>query len=467
MKLVNTLTRKEEEFVPLGDTVRMYVCGVTPYDENHVGHAMSYIVFDVVRRYLEYQGYRVRHVQNFTDIDDRIIARAARLGIDEAELAQRFIDRYFEDMQALNILPAHEYPRATQEIPEMIRLIEGLIEKGYAYPAPAGKGHGDVYYRVERKQDYGKLSRRNLDDMVAGARVEPGEGKENPLDFALWKGAKPGEPAWESPWGPGRPGWHIECSAMSLKYLGAQIDIHGGGEDLIFPHHENEIAQTEAFTGKAPFVRYWLHNAWVRMGEEKMSKSLGNFVPVREAVRRWGADALRLFVLTSHYRSPLNYSEEALDSAKRGVERLRTSLSGVPGAPIDGSADPTPAGETLEASPFRERFMEAMDHDLNTPQAVAAIFDLAREINRARDDGLDAETARVVLREMAGILGLTLAEEEESMAAAPFIQLLSDLRQELRQAGRYDLADAIRGRLRELGVVLEDTPQGTVWKRRD
>ena len=461
MKLVNTLTRQEEEFVPLGDTVRIYVCGVTPYDENHIGHAMSYIVFDVLRRYLEYQGYRVRHVQNFTDIDDRIIARAARLGIDEAELAQRYIDRYFEDMRALNILPAHEYPRATQEIPEMIRMIEGLVEKGYAYvaPAQAESGHGDVYYRVERKRDYGKLSRRNLEDMVAGARVEPGEGKENPMDFALWKSAKAGEPAWDSPWGPGRPGWHIECSAMSLKYLGEQIDIHGGGEDLIFPHHENEIAQTEAFTGKEPFVRYWLHNAWVRMGEEKMSKSLGNFVPVREAVRRWGADAVRLFVLTSHYRSPLTYSEEALDAAKRGAERLRTSLSS---APQVGAAL-----AELDASPFRERFIEAMDRDLNTPQAVAALFDLAREINRARDENQALEEAQTTLRELADLLGLTLAEEEESLAAAPFIQLLIELREELRQAKRYDLADSIRSRLGELGVALEDTPQGTVWKRRD
>jgi cysteinyl-tRNA synthetase len=468
VKLVNTLTRQEEEFVPLGDTVLMYVCGVTPYDENHIGHAMSYIVFDVLRRYLEYRGYRVRHVQNFTDIDDRIIARAARLGIDETELAQRYIDRYFEDMRALNILPAHEYPRATQEIPEMIRMVEGLVEKGYAYVAPApsglpvgqaGSGHGDVYYRVERKHNYGKLSGRSLEDMMAGARVEPAEGKENPMDFALWKSAKAGEPAWDSPWGPGRPGWHIECSAMSLKYLGEQIDIHGGGEDLIFPHHENEIAQTEAFTGKEPFVRYWLHNAWVRMGEEKMSKSLGNFVPVREGVQRWGADAVRLFVLTSHYRSPLTYSEEALDAAKRGVERLRTSLSSAP--QVDA------ASAALDASPFRERFIEAMDRDLNTPQAVAALFDLAREINRARDEGQAAEEAQAALRELAGILGLTLAEEAESLAAAPFIELLIEMREELRQAKRYDLADSIRGRLGELGIALEDTPQGTVWKRRD
>jgi cysteinyl-tRNA synthetase len=473
VKLVNTLTRQEEEFVPLGDTVRMYVCGVTPYDENHIGHAMSYIVFDVLRRYLEYRGYHVHHVQNFTDIDDRIIARAARLGIDEAELAQRYIDRYFDDMRTLNILPAHEYPRATQEIPEMIHMIEGLIEKGYAYvaPAPAGSQHGDVYYRVEKKQDYGKLSRRSLDDMLAGARVEPGEGKENPMDFALWKGAKPGEPAWDSPWGPGRPGWHIECSAMSLRYLGKQIDIHGGGEDLIFPHHENEIAQTEAFTGKEPFVRYWLHNAWVRMGEEKMSKSLGNFVPVREAVQRWGADAVRLFVLTSHYRTPLTYTEEALDAAKRGVERLRTSLSAVPGAaPAAGSTGAASGGTAaagLDASPLRERFVEAMERDLNTPQAVAALFDLAREINRARDEGRDVGEAQDTLRELADVLGLTLGEEEESLAAAPFIQLLIEVREELRQAKRYDPADRIRSRLGDLGIALEDTPQGTVWKRRD
>jgi cysteinyl-tRNA synthetase len=434
---------------------------------------MSYIVFDVLRRYLEYRGWRVRHVQNFTDIDDRIIARAARLEVDEAELAQRFIDRYFEDMRALNILPAHEYPRATQEIPEMIQMIEALIEKGYAYaaPPPAGKGHGDVYYRVERKDDYGKLSRRNLNDMMAGARVEPGEGKENPMDFALWKAAKPGEPAWDSPWGPGRPGWHIECSAMSLKYLGEQIDIHGGGEDLIFPHHENEIAQTEAYTGKEPFVRYWLHNAWVRVGEEKMSKSLGNFVPVKDGVERWGADAIRLFVLTSHYRSPLTYSEDALDAAKRGAERLRTSLGGAAtapaGDPLVEAGESLPHGQAgLDAAASRQRFIEAMDHDLNTPQAVAVLFDLAREINRARDEGQSVDEAQAALRELAGVLGLTLAQEGEWLAAAPFIQLLIDVREELRQAKRYDLADLVRNRLGELGIALEDTSQGTVWRRR-
>ncbi|MGB6838068.1 MAG: cysteine--tRNA ligase, partial [Dehalococcoidia bacterium] len=318
MKLLNTLSGQLEEFAPLGDVVKMYVCGVTPYDESHVGHAMSYIVFDVLRRYLEYRGYRVNHVQNFTDIDDRIIGRANRLGVEPQDLVEQLIDRYFEDMHALNVLDAHEYPRATQEIPEMIRIIEGLVEKGYAYPSD-----GDVYYRVEKKEGYGKLSNRSVDSLLAGARVEPSEVKESPADFALWKAAKPGEPAWESPWGPGRPGWHIECSAMSLKYLGEQIDIHGGGEDLIFPHHENEIAQTEAFTGRVPFVRYWLHNAWVKMGEEKMSKSLGNFITISEGLERFGADAIRVWVLTSHYRTPLMYTEEALDSGKRGAERLR------------------------------------------------------------------------------------------------------------------------------------------------
>ena len=291
------------------------------------------------------------------------------------------------------------------------------------------------------------------------------------MDFALWKAAKPGEPAWDSPWGPGRPGWHIECSAMSLKYLGEQIDIHGGGEDLIFPHHENEIAQTEAYTGKEPFVRYWLHNAWVRVGEEKMSKSLGNFVPVKDGVERWGADAIRLFVLTSHYRSPLTYSEDALDAAKRGAERLRTSLGGAAAAPAGDSlvevGESLPDGQAgLDAAASRQRFIEAMDHDLNTPQAVAVLFDLAREINRARDQGQSVDEAQGALRELAGILGFTLAQEGEWLAAAPFIQLLIDVREELRQAKRYDLADLVRGRLGELGIALEDTSQGTVWRRR-
>jgi cysteinyl-tRNA synthetase len=452
VKLLNTLSGQLEEFVPIGDVVTMYVCGVTPYDESHVGHAMSYIVFDVVRRYLEYRGYQVKHVQNFTDIDDRIIARAERLEMEPQAFVEQLIDRYFEDMHALNVLDAHEYPRATQEIPEMLRIVEGLVEKGYAYPSD-----GDVYYRVGKKEDYGKLSKRSVDSLLAGARVEPGEGKESPADFTLWKAAKPGEPSWESPWGPGRPGWHIECSAMSLKYLGEQIDIHGGGEDLIFPHHENEIAQAEAFTGKAPFVRYWLHNAWVKMGEEKMSKSLGNFITIREGLERFGADAIRVWVLTSHYRTPLMYTEEALESGKRGAERLRIAAR---------AAGPDGSGPAIDPAPYRERFLEAMDEDLNTPKALGALFELAREVNRARDEGRPIEKAQAALIDLAGILGLTLTEPEVGLAAAPFIELLVRTRDDLRNAKQFELADRIRSGLGELGITLEDTAQGTIWRRK-
>jgi cysteinyl-tRNA synthetase len=452
VKLLNTLSGQLEEFVPIGDVVTMYVCGVTPYDESHVGHAMSYIVFDVVRRYLEYRGYQVKHVQNFTDIDDRIIARAERLEMEPQAFVEQLIDRYFEDMHALNVLDAHEYPRATQEIPEMLRIVEGLVEKGYAYPSD-----GDVYYRVGKKEDYGKLSKRSVDSLLAGARVEPGEGKESPADFTLWKASKPGEPSWESPWGPGRPGWHIECSAMSLKYLGEQIDIHGGGEDLIFPHHENEIAQAEAFTGKAPFVRYWLHNAWVKMGEEKMSKSLGNFITIREGLERFGADAIRVWVLTSHYRTPLMYTEEALESGKRGAERLRLAAR---------AAGPDGSGPAVDPAPYRERFLEGMDEDLNTPKALGALFELAREVNRARDEGRPIQKAQAALIDLAGILGLTLTEPEVGLAAAPFIELLVRTRDDLRNAKQFELADRIRSGLGELGITLEDTAQGTVWRRK-
>ena len=301
LKLYNTMSRRLEEFVPAGDEIKMYVCGVTPYDHAHLGHAMSYIIFDVLRRYLEFRGYNVKHVQNYTDIDDRIINRANSLGQPFDQLAAGYIDEYEREMRDLNIMPAHVFPRATQEIPTIIEMTQRLIQKGHAYRA-----NGDVYFRVRSKSDYGKLSGRDVDALMAGARVEPGEQKEDPADFALWKGAKEGEPAWDSPWGPGRPGWHIECSAMSYRYLGATLDIHGGGQDLIFPHHENEIAQSEAYSGKQPFVRYWLHNGWLMFSEEKMSKSLGNIITIRQGLEKYGPDGLRLFVLTSHYRSPLS-----------------------------------------------------------------------------------------------------------------------------------------------------------------
>jgi cysteinyl-tRNA synthetase len=452
LKLYNTLSGKKEAFAPADGPVKMYVCGITPYDKSHLGHAMSYIIFDVLRRYLEYRGLEVHHAQNYTDIDDRIIARANHMGIPPKELAESLIREYESEMNALNILPAHVFPRATEEIPTMIEMISTLIDKGYAYEA-----EGDVYFRVSAKKDYGKLSGRSLHSLQAGARVEPGEHKEHPGDFALWKAAKPDEPSWPSPWGPGRPGWHIECSAMSVKYLGQTLDIHGGGVDLVFPHHENEIAQSEAYTGHEPFVRFWLHNGWLYLGEEKMSKSLGNIIPISEALQRYGGDGCRLFVLNSHYRSPLTYSEDGLEAGKRSAERLRLAAN------LPGEGKGTP----VDAEPFRERFIEAMEDDLNTAQAVASLFDLAREINRGRDEGRPAQEAQATLRELAGILGLTLAEEEAGIAARPFIELLVQLRDDLREAKLYDLSDRVRARLAELGIALEDTAEGTRWRRRD
>jgi cysteinyl-tRNA synthetase len=451
MKLYNTMSRRLEEFAPSGDEVKIYVCGITPYDHAHLGHAMSYIIFDVVRRYLEFRGYKVKHVQNYTDIDDKLIMRANAQGISVHDLASRFIGAYDQEMRELNIMPADLYPRATEEIPTIIEMTQGLIEKGHAYEAG-----GDVYYRVRSKADYGKLSGRDVDSLRAGARVEPGEQKEDPADFALWKAAKLGEPSWESPWGPGRPGWHIECSAMSYRYLGAMLDIHGGGQDLIFPHHENEIAQSEAYSGEQPFVRYWLHNGWLTFGEEKMSKSLGNIITIREGLEKFGSDGLRMFVLTSHYRAPLAYSEEALESGKRGAERLRlaATLPSGEGAPAD-----------IPVEMYRERFIEAMDEDLNTPAALAALFDLARDINRSRDDGRGVEEAQRVLRELAGVLGLTLREPEAAMGAAPFIDLLVELRNDLRAAKQFELADRVRSRLADAGITLEDGPEGTRWRR--
>ena len=453
MKLYNTMTRRAEEFTPSGDEVKVYVCGITPYDHAHLGHAMSYIIFDVLRRYLEFRGYSVKHVQNYTDIDDRIIARANSLGQPFDQVAATYIDEFDQEMRDLNIAPAHIFPRATQEIPTIVEMTERLIERGHAYQA-----NGDVYFRVRSKADYGKLSGRDVDALMAGARVEPGEQKEDPADFALWKGAKEGEPAWESPWGPGRPGWHIECSAMSYRYLGTTLDIHGGGQDLIFPHHENEIAQSEAYSGKQPFVRYWLHNGWLTFGEEKMSKSLGNIITIREGIENYGSDGLRIFVLTSHYRSPLTYSEEALESGKRAAERLRlaATIAGGDGPPSD-----------IAVETYRERFIEAMDEDLNTPAALAALFDLARDINRARDEGRGIAEAQDSLRQLAGVLGLTLREPEAAMGAAPFIDLLVQLRNDLREAKQFERADRVRSGLAEAGITLEDGAEGTRWRRRD
>ncbi|MFC2007197.1 cysteine--tRNA ligase [Chloroflexota bacterium] len=483
MKVYSTLSRQKEEFSPQGDVVKMYVCGVTPYSDAHLGHAMSYIIFDVIRRYLKYKKYQVKYVQNITDIDDKIIERANQLGLTTAELAGQFTDGYLADMESLNIEPADVYPRATEEIPRMIGVIHGLVDKGYAYPAG-----GSVYFRVRNVPDYGKLSHRNLDSMRSGARIEVGEEKEDPADFVLWKASKPDEPAWESPWGPGRPGWHIECSAMSLNYLGDTIDIHGGGQDLIFPHHENEIAQTESFTGVKPFVRHWLHNGLLQLDEEKMSKSLGNLITIKEALEKYSADAIRIFVLSSHYRSPLTYSEETIEAAEKGAERLRQ---------VTGSGSQSNrSNEQVNPEPYRNRFIEAMDDDFNTAQALAALFDLTREINRADESGLNTSEACETLKELGGVLGLTFEATAETpldteplreLAAAiqtqikdtnpevitkiptdagTVVSLLIDARQQMRKTRNFQLADEIRNKLDELGITLEDTPQGTVWKRK-
>jgi cysteinyl-tRNA synthetase len=479
MKVFSTLSGKKEDFSPRGDRVKMYVCGVTPYAEAHIGHAMSYIIFDAIRRHLEFSGYRVKYVQNITDIDDKIINRAENLGIATGELAQKYIDDFFGDMDALNIGRADIYPRATAEIPKMIEVIGGLVDKGYAYPS-----RGSVYFRVRQPADYGKLAHRSLESMMAGARIEVGDEKEHPMDFVLWKASKPGEPSWPSPWGPGRPGWHIECSAMSLKYLGDTIDIHGGGQDLIFPHHQNEIAQSEGFTGQKPFVRYWLHNGLLKLGEEKMSKSLGNLITIKEALGRYSADAIRIFVLSSHYRSPLTYSEAALAAAEGGVERLIRAVSRDEAA---GSSGPL-----LDAEPYRQRFIEAMDDDFNTPQALAALFELARAINQAADSGLGSGRARNVLLELArNVLGLrvprivTLSGTSKGTSTVkgkitvirgpkPTPELVEEVnrlveeRNKLRATKQYQQADEIRAKLAELGAVLEDTPEGVkiVWKRK-
>ena len=453
MKLSDTLTGEKRDFAPADGTVRMYVCGITPYASAHVGHAMSYIVFDVLHRYLEFKGYDVRYVQNFTDIEDKLIARAAAESTTVEELAERHIAEYFEDMAALNVLNADVYPRATEEVPQIIELISKLLDTGFAYASS-----GDVYFRVRNAPAYGKLSHRSLAGMRAGARVEPGVEKEHPMDFALWKAAKPGEPSWDSPWGTGRPGWHIECSAMALRYLGDSIDIHGGGQDLVFPHHENEIAQSEAFSGAEPFARFWVHNGLLHLDAEKMSKSLGNLVTIRDALEKYSSDAIRVSVLNAHYRGPGYYSDEAMAGAERAASRLRQ-------AAIAPAAVPVSSGR-LDPSAHRERFIAAMDDDLNTPQALAVLFDLARDVNRDAEAGGDVADARATLLELGReVLGLTFegrdAAIDDELAAR--VQALVDRRSELRASKQFAEADAVRGELTALGVTLTDSADGTAW----
>ena len=455
MKLYDSLTGEKRDFAPKGDEVKMYVCGVTPYSSAHVGHAMSYVYFDTLRRYLEFLGYTVKHVQNFTDIDDKIITAADTQKTSPVMLVEEMVEEYLMDMANLNVQPAHVYPRVTDEITKIVEMIEGLIEKGFAY-----ESKGDVYFRVTKFQGYGKLSHRTLDGMMAGARVEPNLQKDHAMDFTLWKASKVGEPSWDSPWGKGRPGWHIECSAMALHYLGPHLDIHGGGQDLVFPHHENEIAQTEAFTGEAPFADHWVHNGLLQIDDGKMSKSFGKLVTVREALAKFSSDAMRLFFLNSHYHSPLAYADESVEGQQRAAERLLKALE------IDANGNG--GSETVDPEPFRQRFMTAMDDDLNTPQALAALFDLTREINRGHDENKQIASAQETLRELTGVLGLRLhpQEEESTQSASPFVELLAEIRQELRDAKQWELADRIRDRLQALGVSLEDGAGGTKWRSR-
>jgi cysteinyl-tRNA synthetase len=462
LRIYNTLTRKKEpiETIEPGK-VSLYVCGPTVYDDAHIGHAMSSLVFDIVRRYLEFKGYEVSHVMNYTDVDDKIINRAFFEEVDPIELAERYINQYDHHISDLNILPATVFPRATEEIEYIVGVVARLVESGYAYPTG-----GDVYFRVNRDDDYGKLSRRRTEDMRAGARVDVDMRKEDPMDFALWKKSKLGEPAWESPWGEGRPGWHIECSAMSMHHLGEQIDIHGGGSDLIFPHHENEIAQSESLTGK-DFARYWMHNGMLQLAGEKMSKSLGNLVTIDQFLSNHEADVLRLLVLSSNYRHPLTYNETVVGQTERALERLRTGLR--PAFPEAAGM----AGEALQALEMqieitRQGFIDSMDDDFNSAGALGVMFDLVRSINQARDAGAtgdELDTAQDELRELTGVLGLTIDREDTGHAeATPFIGLLVKLRGDLRKEKLWALSDVVRDSLSELGVVLEDSRDGTIWR---
>jgi len=460
LQVYNTLTRRKEPFETIEPgKVSMYVCGPTVYDKAHVGHAMSAIVFDMVRRYLQYKGYDVIHVMNFTDVDDKIIKRAQETGDDPFAISQRYVDEFHRHIDELRVLPATVYPRVSDTIPEIVEMVQTLQESRYAYPTDGG-----VYFRVRQDDDYGKLSRRKLDDVLAGTRVEVGENKEDPNDFALWKAQKPGEPAWQSPWGPGRPGWHIECSAMALKHLGERIDIHGGGNDLIFPHHENEIAQTESYTGQS-FARYWMHNGMLQLSGEKMSKSLGNLVTVDEFLADHEADVLRLLILSSHYRKPLAFNATVIEDNARALARLRSALR-----PAAGQAASGAEADVLSAAAAQARagFGESMDDDFNTAGALGYLFELVTAINRARDAGVGGEpfaAAQATLLELTGVLGLQLeTAQPQGAEAAPFIELLLELRAKLRVVKQYALADEVRNRLTDLGVVVEDTREGSTWR---
>mgnify|MGYP000903789248 CR=1 FL=1 len=472
MKIFNTLTRRKEEFVPLTPgQVKMYVCGPTVYNLIHIGNARPMIVFDTVRRYFEYKGYDVQYVSNFTDVDDKIIKKANEEGVDAEVISKRYIEECKKDMAALNVKPATVNPQATQEIQGMLTMIQTLIDKGHAYVAD----DGTVYFKVKSFKEYGKLSHKNLDELQSGFRelkVSGEEVKEDPNDFVLWKPKKEGEPYWESPWCQGRPGWHIECSVMSKKYLGEQIDIHAGGEDLIFPHHENEIAQSEAANG-CKFVNYWLHNGFINIDNKKMSKSLGNFFTVREAAAAYGYDCIRMFMLMSHYRSPLNYSGEILMQAKAALERLRTAKSNLEffiANGRDGELSETDAAFVQGLDQYREKFDAVMDDDFNTADAISVIFEMVREINAAVSPASDPSKALAQacldrFLELCDVLGIPFGSDSSEDPEAKAIEEKIAARQAARKAKNWAEADRIRDELKADGIVLEDTPQGVKWKR--
>ncbi len=460
MKIYNTLTRKKEEFIPIDEKeLKIYVCGPTVYNYFHIGNARPFVVFDTLRKYMEYRGKHVKFVQNFTDVDDKIINKAREEGVTAGEISEKYIEEYYKDAKALNVEKATVHPKVTENMNEIIAFVSDLIDKGYAY-----EKDGDVYYSTRKFEDYGKLSKQNIEDLESGARIEVEEKKQDPLDFALWKAQKvEDELAWQSPWGLGRPGWHIECSVMSTKYLGETIDIHAGGQDLTFPHHENEIAQTEAHTGK-PFANYWMHNGYITIDNEKMSKSKGNFFTVRDILKDYDGEVIRFFLLSGHYRSPINFSRELMDQSKNALARMQNAKNNLKHLAEHGTGSMSEAeAELFEGlAKYREKFIAAMDDDLNTADAISAVFELIKEINTAAKDGVSEEFVRKCLElldELTGVLGL-LRENEEEGGIDDEIQQLVDERQAARKAKNFARADEIRDILKARGITLEDTPQG-------
>ena len=467
MKIYNTLTKRKEDFVPINEgKVKMYVCGPTVYNLIHIGNARPMIIFDTVRRYLEYKGYEVNYVSNFTDVDDKIIKKANEEGVSSEEISTRYIEECKKDMEGMNVRPATTHPQATREIQGMIDMISSLIDKGYAYAAE----DGTVYFSVKKFRDYGKLSHKNLDDLQSGfraIRVSGEEQKKDPLDFVLWKPKKEGEPFWPSPWCDGRPGWHIECSVMAKRYLGEEIDIHAGGEDLIFPHHENEIAQSECCNGK-PFAKYWMHNAFLNIDNRKMSKSLGNFHTVREIAGQYDLQVLRFFMLSAHYRSPLNFSAELMESSKNALQRILECAEMLKDRKNSGAAELSEDEKALllQADSFRQAFEDAMDDDFNTADAVAAVFDLVKFANSNTREGCSGAFAAELLKKLTAltdVLGLIVEKKEEILDEE--IEDLIAQRQAARKAKDFAKADEIRGRLLEMGIVLKDTREGVKWQR--